>query len=145
MKWREFYEKLKEVLRNMQRFNLDQIAGVIAGLGIPALVLIGLIAVLPWFGAAAITAALATIGGPLGMIGGVVALTALALIAQASTKYGNFILFRAVFIKIMKKEDKTKDEIEKVIDGYPIISDKLKRQIKEYIRKSCDYDNCSEA
>ena len=144
MKWREFHEKLKEALRNRQRLNLDEIAGIIAGLGIPALVLIVLIAVSSWFGAAAITSSLAILGGPLGMIGGVVALTALALIAQASTKYGCEILFRTVLVKIMEKENKTKEEIEEIINGYPI-SDKIKRKIKEHIRKSCDCDNCSEA
>ena len=78
-------KKLKEALR--KGLSLDEIAGIIAGLGIPALVLIVLIAVVPFSGAAAITLSLATIGGPLGMIGGVVALTALALIARADAKY----------------------------------------------------------
>ena len=144
MTWRNFHEKLKEVLRNIRRFNLDEIAELIAGLGIPALVLIVLIAVSGYYGAAAIAVALATMGGPLGMVGGAIAMAALALIARAGAKYGIERLFRAVFIKIMKKENKTKDEIEEVIDGYFVfydklkISEELKRKIKEYIRQSCD-------
>ncbi len=139
MDWREFFKnllkRLKEVLRNMDRFSLDEIAEVIAGLGIPALVLIVLMAVSGYYGAAAITVALATMGGPLGMVGGAIAMAALALIAKASAKYGIERLFRAVFIRIMKKEGKTKEEIEEV---------KLKHKIKEYIRQSCDCGDFSD-
>jgi hypothetical protein len=54
--------------------SLDTVASKIAALGVPGLVLVVAMAFTGFAGAAAITAALAMLGGPLGMLGGIAVL-----------------------------------------------------------------------
>jgi uncharacterized membrane protein len=112
---------------------VDQIVDKIAALGVPGLVLLVAMAVTGWAGAAAITAALAMLGGPFGMLGGIAVLGILALIAQGLAKYGFEAIFRAVVDKLRQK-GKSKSDIEKEIDSYPISRD-LKLTIKDYLQK----------
>ena len=112
---------------------MDKIAGQIAGFGIPGLVLIVAMSATGFAGAAALTTALAALGGPLGMLGGIALLGALVLISKAIAEYGFEAIFKAVLIEL-KKRGKTKEEILKTIEGYPISSE-LKRSLKESIEK----------
>lgn len=112
---------------------MDQIAAKLAALGVPALVLIVVMSVSGFAGGAALTFALASLGGPLGMLGGIAVLGILLLIAHALTQYGFDALFHAVIAKIIAS-GMTKKEILSKIDGYPISSD-LKRKLKETVEK----------
>ncbi|MCH8535390.1 MAG: hypothetical protein LAT51_10010 [Flavobacteriaceae bacterium] len=112
---------------------MDKIAGQIAGFGIPGLVLIVAMSATGFAGAAALTTALAALGGPLGMLGGIALLGVLVLISKAIAEYGFEAIFKAVLSEL-KKKGKTKDEILETIEGYPISSE-LKRSLKEYIKK----------
>ena len=112
---------------------MDKIAGQIAGFGIPGLVLIVAMAATGFAGAAALTTALAALGGPFGMLGGIALLGVLMLISKAIAEYGFEAIFKAVLNELYKK-GKTKDEILNTITGYPISSD-LKRSLNEYIVK----------
>ena len=78
-------------------------------------------------GGAAIVVALATLGGPLGMLGGISLLGVLVFIAAAIPKFGFWELFKRVF-KNLKEQGKTKEEILQEIDCYPIGKD-LKRRL----------------
>lgn len=111
---------------------LDKVAEILAGLGVPGLVLVVVMAASPFFGAAAITASLAAIG-PFGMLGGIATLLVLAFIASNLTKFGFKQLFQAVLIKL-KEDGKTKEEILEIIDSYPI-SKELKRKLRELIEE----------
>lgn len=111
---------------------LDKGAEILAGLGVPGLVLVFVMAASPWFGAAAITAALAAIG-PFGMLGGIATLLVLAFIASHLAEFGFEQVFQAVLIKL-KADGKTEKDILQTINGYPI-SKELKGKLREFIEK----------
>lgn len=112
---------------------MDQFVNKIVALGVPGLVLLVVMATTGWAGAAAITTALATLGGPFGMLGGIAMLGILGLIAKALSDYGAETVVRAV-VKGLKEKGLSKDDIEKEIDSYPI-SRILKLKIKDYLDK----------
>ena len=84
-------------------------------------------------GAAALTTALAALGGPVGMLGGIAMLGLLVVISKALTEYGIEAIFKAVLAELRKK-GKSKEDILRQVDGYPI-SKELKRTLKEYVEK----------
>lgn len=98
---------------------MDKIVDKIAALGVPALVLIVAMAASGWAGAAAITTALAVLGGPLGMLGGIALLVILALISKALATWG----FEKVFVATTKRlyqQGMTEEDIRAKIQSYPI-------------------------
>lgn len=70
------------------KLSFDKIVDTITGLGVPGLVLLFAMALTGYAGAAAITTALAALGGPFGMIGGIGMLVVLALISKGLAKWG---------------------------------------------------------
>ena len=139
-------QKLRKAIPSIDRIRipstdnlpLKKAAEVIAGLGIPGLVLVMLMAASPYFGAAAITSSLAALG-PFGMLGGIATLLVLALIAKALAGFGFEEVFRAVLIKL-KENGKTCQEIMEEIDKYPI-SKELKRKLREFIEEFREGEN----
>lgn len=127
-------KKARNAIQDMGTLNIDKAAGIIAALGVPGLVLVVLMAASPWFGAAAMTWALAVLGGPFGMAGGIALLLVLVLVARALAKFGFENLFQAVFIKLKKKRGRSCQEILNEIDIYPI-SKELKKKLREFIEK----------
>ena len=117
---------------------LDKISEVIAGLGVPGLVLVMLMTASPWVGAAAITSSLAALG-PFGMLGGIATLGVLAFISRAITKFGFEKVFSAVLVKL-REDGKTCEEIREEINKYPI-SKELKRKLEEFIGEFCEGEN----
>lgn len=112
---------------------LDDIATNIAGIGVPALVLIITIGTTGYTGAAAITAALAILG-PGGMVGGVITLLVSGAIGNAITKYGIDAVFNAVVKKLIRNGETKEDIIEK-INKYPVSKNqklKMKSMIEDY-------------
>jgi hypothetical protein len=93
---------------------MDKVVSKIAGLGVPGLVLLVAIAVSGLAGGAAIVAALAMLGGPLGMLGGIAALGILVLISNGLTKYGFDRIFQAVVKKLIEKGETKKSILEKI-------------------------------
>ncbi len=112
---------------------MDQIVSKIAALGVPGLVLLVAMAVTGWAGAAAITTALAMLGGPFGMLGGVAVLGILVLISQGLAEYGFEKIFQAV-IDELRKKGKSKVDIGREVISYPISKD-LKSKIIDYLRE----------
>ncbi|KST69886.1 hypothetical protein [Mastigocoleus testarum] len=112
---------------------MDQIVDKIAALGVPGLVLLVAMAVTGWAGAAAITTALAMLGGPFGMLGGVAVLGILGLISKGLAEYGFEKMFQAV-VDELRNKGKSKSDIEKEVAWYPISRD-LKLKIKDYLRE----------
>lgn len=82
-------------------------------------------------GAAAITAALAALGGS--MLGGIAVLGVAGLIAHGLSEYGFDAIFSAV-VKEQYKKGETKESIMRKVEKYPV-SKALKRKIKEELEK----------
>ena len=115
----------------MRNIPIDRVVEIITGLGVPGLVLLVAMSVSGWAGAAAITTALATLGGPLGMLGGITLLGGLVLIASAIPRFGFWEIFKRV-LENLKEQGKTNEEILREIDGYPIANE-LKQKLRDYI------------
>ena len=111
---------------------MDKIVSKIVALGVPGLVLLVAMAVSGWVGAAAITTALAMLGGPFGMLGGIAVLGILSMISQGIAEYGFEALLEAT-ISGLQAKGKTTAQIEKEINSYPI-SKELKLKIQEYLQ-----------
>lgn len=112
---------------------LDEIAAKIAGIGVPALILVMAIGATGYVGAAAVTTALAALG-PGGMVGGVITLLASGTILSAVTKYGIDSVFNAVVKELLKKGE-TKQAIINKIQKYPISKSqklKMKEMVENY-------------
>jgi hypothetical protein len=114
---------------------MDKLVTEIASLGVPGLIFLFLIAVSGYAGAAAITTALATLGGPFGMIGGVGVLLLLTKISKGITEYGVDELAKNV-VKRMIEEGKTKTSIIKEIEKFPIISSDLKKKLCKFVSEN---------
>jgi hypothetical protein len=106
---------------------MDKVVQKLVALGIPGLVLLVVVATSGLVGGAALVAALAALGGPFGMLGGIAVLGILALVSDAVAEYGMPKIFMAV-VKGLLEKGYTKEEIREKISGYPI-TDALKRKI----------------
>ncbi len=139
-------DKLKKVVPSISEVRvpstdnlpLDKISEVIAGLGVPGLVLVMLMTVSPWVGAAAITSSLAALG-PFGMLGGIATLGILAFISRALAEFGFERVSRAVLVKL-RENGRTCQEIIEEIESYPI-SRELRKRLREFIENSCEGEN----
>ena len=116
--------------RDWRRPNIpkEELIETVAGLGIPGLVLLGAMALNPYTGGAAIVTALATLGGPAGMLGGI---AVLVLIGSAIHRFKISDIFKRVLEKLIEK-GKTKGEILQTISTYKIPNG-LKSKIRSYI------------
>ena len=112
---------------------MDKIVDKIAALGVPGLVLLVAMAVTGYAGAAAITGALALLGGPFGMLGGIAVLGILGLISKGIAEYGFEKIFHAV-VDQLRKKGKSIADIEREVNSYPI-SKNLKLKIRDYLRE----------
>lgn len=110
---------------------MDRVVAAIVGLGVPGLILLVAVSTGGLAGGAAIVAALAFLGGPLGMLGGIALLGLLVLISQSLAKFGLEKILSAVIAK-MKSKGKSKSQIINEVNGYPISSD-LKNKLKELL------------
>jgi hypothetical protein len=110
---------------------MDKLVDKIAALGVPGLVLLVAMAVTGWAGAAALTTALAILGGPFGMLGGVAVLGVLGLMSQGLADYGFEAIFKST-VEQLRAKGKSKADIEREIESYPISGD-LKLKIKNYL------------
>lgn len=108
---------------------MDTVVQKIVALGIPGLVLLVAVATNGFAGGAAIVAALAFLGGPLGLLGGITVLGLLILISDALAAFGLEKLFDAVVCNL-KEKGHSEEEIRETINGYPL-SQGLKKSILE--------------
>lgn len=112
--------------------SLDKFFYRIASFGVPGLIFMMLIAISPYAGAAAITWALALLGGPFGMIGGLVTLIVIApTISEYVAKHGTEKLVKGVVNKLVEKGT-SKQEIGRQLQSFPLSSE-LKSKILKHI------------
>lgn len=102
-----------------KKLSLDTVAEKIAALGVPGLILVIGIAFSGYAGGAAIVSVLATMGGPLGMLGGILLLGILVLISNAIATYGAEVVIKKV-ITNLKKNGLSQEEALKKMNAYPI-------------------------
>ena len=110
---------------------MDKVVQKLVALGVPGLVLLVVISTSGLAGGAVIVAALAALGGPLGMLGGIAALGVLALVADAVAEYGMEAIFARV-VDGLKAEGKSKSSIKKEVESYPITAS-LKQKILAHL------------
>jgi hypothetical protein len=118
----------------MKKIPFDKVIKTIAGLGVPGLVLLVAMAVSGWAGAAALTTALAALGGPLGMLGGIALLGVLALLSWAIAEYG-FEKIAVAVIKELRRKGRKRADVLKEIESYPI-SRGMKLKILDAVKKA---------
>ena len=126
-----FTDEVNYKVTIMPKIPFDKIINTIAGLGVPGLVLLVAMALSGWAGAAALTTALAALGGPLGMLGGV---GLLALISWAIAEYG-FEKIAVAVIKELKRRGRNRQGVLTEINGYPI-SRGMKLKILDAVNKA---------
>lgn len=107
--------------------SLDTIATKLAGYGVPALVLVYLVATCGVAGGAIITTVLSTLGGPLGMMGGIAMLILIKEVSEYLASYGMSTIMHAV-ARQLRQDGKSNYEIKREIEGYPI-SRSMKKEI----------------
>ncbi len=113
---------------------LNEVVQKVVALGIPGLVLVVVIGTTGLAGGAAIVAALAVLGGPFGMLGGIAVLGIMTLVANAITQYGLDQIAIAVVDGLMKNGH-NKDDIWNTINGVPgiLLSRRIKEKCRSYI------------
>jgi hypothetical protein len=135
--------KLQKQIRNA---NLQQIIHTRRFMGIllnklrtccysAGLVLAIVIATTGFAGAAALTTALAVLGGPLGMLGGIGVLGIIAVAAGVISKFGIDAIATGI-VNSLKEKGKSTSEIISEIESFPIITRDLKNKLKDYVNKS---------
>lgn len=111
---------------------LDKVAEKVAALGVPGIILVVVISTTGVLGGAAIVVALATLGGPFGMLGGLAVLGILVLISNALAKYGIDKLMEAILRK-MKEKEQSREEILKKIENCWFLSESRRQQIRHWV------------
>ena len=112
---------------------MDEVVRKLAGVGLPAVVLLITMATTGLTGAAAITAALAMLG-PGGMIGGIVFLGIIGLASDALAKYGLESMLVEIY-KTRRQNGVSRSNLRKEIAWLPI-SDELKLVLKNKIART---------
>lgn len=130
--WRNPFNQFHEVNDVKSKIPLDKIASSIAALGVPGLILVVAMGATGYAGAAALTAALASLG-PGGMIGGIAILGVIDLITKGISQYGLQAILTAV-VNELKVRGETKDSILIKIEEYPVSKD-LKLKLKEHLNE----------
>lgn len=113
---------------------LEKVVQGMVALGIPGLILLVAVATSGFAGAAALTTALAALGGPLGMIGGIGVLMLLVLASRALARYGLPMVSKLV-VKGLLAKGYSPQGIRDHVCKYPkwIISGELRTKIEEVL------------
>ncbi|AFY54747.1 hypothetical protein Riv7116_2224 [Rivularia sp. PCC 7116] len=114
---------------------MDELIKKIAGLGFPGIILIAVMASTGLTGAAAITAALAFLGGPAGMLGGITVLGLTGLIADALTNVGLEELLTAVYCQ--RRQSEPQGKLLEEINFLSLFDGDLKERLKATVTDVC--------
>lgn len=110
------------------------IISIIVALGVAGIILMVAIETAGVAGAAAVVVALAALGGPLGMMGGIAVLGLIVLINKKFAEMGFDALFEKA-LKGLRDSGKTKEQVFEEIDTYAI-PDNLKRAVRGWVEGS---------
>jgi hypothetical protein len=107
--------------QNRSKKSMDEVVKKVAALGLPGVILVITMAATGFTGAAAITTALATLGGPVGMLGGIAFLGITGLVADALAKFGIDTLLTEVYRQ--RSYSESRQNLLREINGLPISED----------------------
>jgi hypothetical protein len=112
---------------------MDEIIKKVAALGLPGVVLTIVMATTGFTGAAAITSALAILGGPAGMLGGIAVLGLTGLITDALAKVGLEGLLTSIYCQRRTSEPHGKllEEVNSLLLFDADVKDRLRATISE--------------
>ena len=114
---------------------MDELVKKIAALGIPGVILVAIMGTTGLTGAAAITTALAFLGGPTGMLGGITVLGIVGLISEtlAQTSFEDLLI--AIYCQRRLNEPQGKLIAE--IDNLSLFNPELKERLKLTVTEGC--------
>jgi len=132
----ELGKQLQEAVHRLAQYETQEksriflkVVDLLAAAGVPGLVLLGAMAMSSFSGAVAITVALASLGGPAGMLGGIGVLVSIGV---AIAKFGLSDVSIAVVRKIL--ESKSQAKVVQEIDALPrIIPQKFRLKAKSML------------
>jgi hypothetical protein len=108
---------------------MDAFVRKVAAMGLPGVILLAVMATTGLYGAAAITASLSILGGPVGMLGGIAMLGMMGLATEMLAKYGLDTLMVNIY-RQRKKDGNSTQSLCQEVQKLPI-SDDLKRKLRE--------------
>lgn len=108
---------------------LADFARKIAALGVPGVVFIVAMSTTGLAGGAAITTALALLGGPAGMYGGIALLPIISVAADYLAKYGIEYIIALIYQKRIDENGETVEAVVREISDLKIISDSTKQNV----------------
>lgn len=114
---------------------MDEVVKKVAALGLPGVILVVTMAATGLTGAAAITTALAFLGGPAGMLGGLAVLGLTGLITDALTKVGLEDLLTAIYCE--RRQSEPHGKLLSEIDALSLFDGDIKERLKLTITEGC--------
>jgi predicted GTPase len=111
----------------------------IAALGTPGVVFLAAMSSTGLAGGAAIASALALLGGPAGMYGGIVLLPVIAVATDYLTKYGLEFLVALIYQQRIEKEGKSVQVVVEEVSDLKFLSDESKGRIIDQIYKNFSF------
>ncbi|MBD2665278.1 heat shock protein DnaJ domain protein [Richelia sinica FACHB-800] len=111
---------------------MDELVRKVAAVGLPIIILVGTMAATGFTGAVAMTKALAFLGGPVGMLGGIAVLVFTALITDALAK----LILEGFLISIysQRRETQPHTKLLKEIDFLLLFDPNLKERLKATVK-----------
>lgn len=115
--------------------SLESVVALFAGCGGAGLVVFLVASTTGLAGAAALTKALFLMGGPFGLLGGVIATAGLGILLSYTSEYGvDYVVQK--FVEKWERDGKSKYEILESIDDMGcLVSDSTKYSAKAYVKK----------
>ncbi|MBD2200988.1 hypothetical protein H6G33_00020 [Calothrix sp. FACHB-1219] len=114
---------------------MDEVVTKVAALGLPGVILVITMAATGFTGAAAITAALAFLGGPAGMLGGIAVLGLTGLITEALAKVSLEDFLTAVYCQ--RRQTEPHGKLLEEIDSLSLFNGDMKERLKVTVSDGC--------
>ncbi|BAY12236.1 hypothetical protein [Calothrix sp. NIES-2098] len=114
---------------------MDEVVKKVAALGLPGVILVITMAATGFTGAAAITAALAFLGGPAGMLGGIAVLGLTGLITDALAKVSLEDFLTAVYCQ--RRQTEPHGKLLEEIDSLSLFDGDMKDRLKTTVTDGC--------
>ncbi len=114
---------------------MDEVVKKVAALGLPGVILVITMAATGFTGAAAITAALAFLGGPAGMLGGIAVLGLTGLITDALAKVSLEDFLTAIYCQ--RRQDEPHGKLLEEINSLSLFDGDIRDRLKTTVTDGC--------